>query len=470
MKRVALLLCLSPIAFAQDINLPHALSNNSVANADQVMSNFNTLRLDANSKNDRLTAIESLIVSNLRNLGIGGGLNQTVQTNNFNGNENTALGFDALRGNTDGYRNTAVGHNALFRNESGALNTAVGYRALEANTVFGNTAVGARSLHRNSTGTYNVAIGLSALSYNETGIGNVAVGSAALQLNTTGEQNVAIGNSSQSASSTGIRNSSVGHGSLLRNETGIGNSGLGWGALLSNVDGDYNTALGYLALNSLDTGSGNTAVGMEAFRYLESGTNNTALGYGAGADDLGSGTLENATAIGYNAKVDASNKVRIGNTAVTVIQGQVAFTSSSDARLKDRITPVSDGLALINDLNPVSYHRTNNSEPDIEMGLLAQEVEATLEKHGLGNSGMVHQPNEDAYMSLRYNDLLAPMIRAIQELDTQHQKEVASLREQLQSQQEELLALVQSQQEQMTMQQEQIAQLQRMVEHQFVAR
>ena len=148
---------------------------------------------------------------------------------------------------------------------------------------------------------------------------------------------------------------------------------------------------------------------------------------------------------------------------MTVIQGQVAYTSASDARLKDSITPVSGGLALVNDLNPVSYHRTNNPESDIEMGLLAQEVEATLEKHGLGNSGMVHQPTEDAYMSLRYNDLLAPMIRAIQELDDASEAkdaQIASLQKQLQSQQEELLALVQSQQEQ-------IAKLQKMVEHQF---
>ena len=143
---------------------------------------------------------------------------------------------------------------------------------------------------------------------------------------------------------------------------------------------------------------------------------------------------------------------------------------SSDARLKNSITPVSDGLALVNDLNPVRYQRTNNPESDIEMGLLAQEVEATLRKHGLGNSGMVHQPTEDSYMSLRYNDLLAPMIKAIQELDAQHKQEVASLQDQLQSQQEELLAIVQSQQEQMLLQQEQIAQLQQMVEHQFAAR
>ncbi len=97
------------------------------------------------------------------------------------------------------------------------------------------------------------------------------------------------------------------------------------------------------------------------------------------------------------------------------------------------------------------------------MGLLAQEVEATLRKHGLGNSGMVHQPTEDSYMSLRYNDLLAPMIKAIQELDDASEakdEQIAALEQRLKFQQEELLAIVQSQHEQ-------IAQLQRMVEHQF---
>ena len=76
------------------------------------------------------------------------------------------------------------------------------------------------------------------------------------------------------------------------------------------------------------------------------------------------------------------------------------------------------------------------------------------------------------------------MIRAIQELDSQHatgvtkkDEQIALLKrqltdqsQQLKSQQEELLAVVQSQQEQMAMQQEQIAQLQRVVEHQFASR
>ena len=99
------------------------------------------------------------------------------------------------------------------------------------------------------------------------------------------------------------------------------------------------------------------------------------------------------------------------------------------------------------------------------MGLLAQEVEEVLATHGLSNSGMVHQASEDAYRSVRYNDLLAPMIKAIQELDDASEAkdaQIAALHEQLQSQQEALIALVQSQQEQ-------IAQLRQMVEHQFVS-
>lgn len=69
-------------------------------------------------------------------------------------------------------------------------------------------------------------------------------------------------------------------------------------------------------------------------------------------------------------------------------------------------------------------------------------------------------------MSLRYNDLLAPMIKAIQELDEKNQ----ALAAQLKSQQKELLAIVQSHQEEMSLQQERLTQLQQMVEHQFVAR
>ena len=340
---------------------------------------------------------------------------------------NTALGEGALSNNTeDGQDNTASGHQALNSNTEGYANTASGAFALYSNTTgYENTASGSNALYSNTTGFENTASGSNALYSNTEGYYNTASGSNALYSNTWGRENTASG----------------------------------YEALFSNTTGNLNTAVGYSALTRNTTGQGNTAVGFSALSTNTTGQYNTAVGSGANvAPDL-----QNATAIGYNAFVNASDKVRIGNTEVTVIEGQVPFTSSSDARLKDTITPVSGGLALINDLNPVSYHRKNNAHGDIEMGLLAQEVAATLEKHGLADSGMVHQPSEDAYMSLRYNDLLAPMIKAIQELDDASMakdEQIALLEQKLVTQQEELLAIVQSQQEQ-------IAQLQRMVEQQF---
>lgn len=47
------------------------------------------------------------------------------------------------------------------------------------------------------------------------------------------------------------------------------------------------------------------------------GSMNTAVGYMANVSATG---LSNATVIGANATVNASNKVRIGNTNVTVIE------------------------------------------------------------------------------------------------------------------------------------------------------
>ena len=65
------------------------------------------------------------------------------------------------------------------------------------------------------------------------------------------------------------------------------------------------------------------------------GNFNTASGV---ATNVSAGNLTNATAIGNFAIVNASNKVRLGNTAVTVIEGQVAFTSSSDKTKKENFS------------------------------------------------------------------------------------------------------------------------------------
>jgi trimeric autotransporter adhesin len=80
------------------------------------------------------------------------------------------------------------------------------------------------------------------------------------------------------------------------------------------------------------TGTENLFAGNQSGSTNTTGGQHTILGYFA--DVSSAGNLQNATAIGYNTIVNASNKVRLGNAAVTVIEGQVAYTNASDKRLK----------------------------------------------------------------------------------------------------------------------------------------
>jgi hypothetical protein len=217
-----------------------------------------------------------------------------------------------------------------------------------------------------------------------------------------------------------------------------------------------------------------TSIGGGGISLTTNGTTNETIlvtnSQGASAEsielDSVAGGITLSAGYGITLNSGLGDILAYGNILATGSVTADAVINSSDARLKEAVSSVGVGLGLINDLNPVRYHRINNPESDIEMGLMAQEVEATLAKHGLGNSGMVVQPDDKGYLYLRYNDLLAPMIKAIQELDDASEakdEEIASLQQKLESQQEELLAIVQ-------IQQEQIAQLQKLVEHQFASK
>jgi hypothetical protein len=154
-----------------------------------------------------------------------------------------------------------------------------------------------------------------------------------------------------------------------------------------------------------------TALGLSA---SAGAAESTAIGVNASADGL------NSTALGNGAEAASNNKVRIGNTFVTVIEGQVPFSNSSDRRLKEDIEASSLGLNFINDLRPVQYRRISNPESGVEFGLIAQELLEALNNSNVADSSMVSVPENDGMMSVRYNDLLAPLISAVQEISEQN--------------------------------------------------
>jgi len=285
-----------------------------------------------------------------------------------------------------------------------------------------NTAIGDSALYSNTTGGYNAANGFYALRLNTTGNGNTANGGEALYSNTTGSVNTANGNNA-----------------LYSNTTGSANTANGRAALFFNTTGYYNTATGFAALYTNTTGYENTATGVAALYDNTTGNRNTALGYNA---DVSSNNLSNATALGNNATVSASNRVRIGNSSVSRIGGQVAWTNLSDGRIKENVQEAVPGLSFISQLRPVTYTLNTRKQDEITMqampdsikekrmlsdkeylksssivrtGFIAQEVEAAAEKVGFDFDGVSAPENETDLYGIRYAEFVVPLVKAMQE-------------------------------------------------------
>lgn len=353
-------------------------------------------------------------------------------------------------------QNAGFGHLALngLASVSGTRNTAVGCSSLVSNTSgTANSGIGCQSLYYNTSGTYNTAVGDFSAGNNTFGHQNVAIGSSALQYNTTGSYNVAIGMMALRYCPASDQQVAVGYQAMYNTTTGIYNHGIGFQALYSNTTGGKNTGNGYKALYSNTSGANNTADGYCSLYSNFTGSCNTGLGYNS---NVSSGALNNGTAIGCNAIVNASNKIRFGDAAVTVVEGPVNYTIS-DGRFKSNISANDvKGLEFIQKLRPVVYNfeaqkfdafLTHNMPDSVkalrakadfatatairQSGFIAQEVEQAAKAIGYDFNG-VHVPeNENDNYSLAYSAFTVPLVKAVQEQQQMIEdlrKELADLR------------------------------------------
>ena len=263
------------------------------------------------------------------------------------GNDNTAVGFYALR-NVDGSYNVAIGSQAMLAYTFGAnetrrawYNVAVGYQALkEISGGEQNVAVGFQALADGCVdGSHNVVIGSKAGrtlgacadwgaasrntfvgghagEYGSGGLRNgVALGYEAGQY-MIAAGNVAIGYKSMrlGGSVIGASTPSVTIGNLageMMSDGSGGNVAVGGSALQMCISGCYNVAVGTGALSSLAgeviypwNSSNNVAVGRGALQSATKAMNNTIIGTLAGGR-LGDGSGN--VAIGYEAMWGATN-------------------------------------------------------------------------------------------------------------------------------------------------------------------
>jgi hypothetical protein len=359
---------------------------------------------------------------------------------------NSFFGAYSGQSTTTGDGNTAAGLNALRYNTTGSYNIAVGVNALRSNTVgMENVANGKDALYSNTTGNGNTATGYSSLNANTGGSDNTANGYTALPANTTGDRNVALGLQALYNNTTGSNNTA--NAGLYYNISGSYNCSFGTGSLCSRL-GSYSSAFGYEAL----------------YVYAPSDCSDSyssALGARAGTIDLPSCLgAPNTTSLGSGARVTASNQVRIGNSAVTSIGGQVAWSVLSDGRFKRDIKSNVAGLDFIKQLNPVSYTLDQNAfdkflstlgsilaqraasrtAPRRQVGFIAQEVESVINRSDFVFSGVEKPQNERDPYTIRYSEFVVPLVKAVQELSATidaRTKQIARLKDALRKYQDD---------------------------------
>jgi hypothetical protein len=210
-------------------------------------------------------------------------------TNTFTGNQTvdgnlSATGFVSGSG-------FQIGSNLFDYGSFTSENAFTGFAGNAATTGQGNTGTGVGALASISSGTVNTAIGYLSLTSETTGSENTALGYEALQNATTPSWNTAVGLSALAFDTTGGSNTAVGSAALVFNNTGSNNSGIGIYA-------------GYAFPNL--TGSNDTFLG--AFTSPGSAT-----------------SINNATAIGANAEVTASNSLVLGS--INGVNGATASTN-----------------------------------------------------------------------------------------------------------------------------------------------
>ena len=329
----------------------------------------------------------------------------------------TLIGFEAGKSITTALGNTYIGYKAGTLNTNGPYNTGIGHLALSNSTSgFYNTALGYAAGENNITGNYNISIGPFAGRMNISGIYNICIGTNAGFTNTGSNGNVFIG---------------IDAGRFLTSSTEP-NVCIGYYAGRTMTVAANNVLAGKLAGFDITSGSGNLCLGNEAGDNITTGNNNVALGYLTSHTVT---TLSNTITLGYATSVAVSNKIRLGNSSITVIEGQVGYSFPSDGRFKEQVLEDIKGLDFIMKLRPVSYHfnrkkyskyigekltETDYSQLDSisqnrSIGFIAQEVEEAVIETNSTFDGLHKPQNESDTYSISYEAFVVPLVKAVQE-------------------------------------------------------
>jgi len=319
-----------------------------------------------------------------------------------------AIGCGALRLNTSGDDNIGIGANALCSNTSGYDNVAIGSSALCTNALrFGHVAIGKEASFTTSFGCHTVAIGYQANRSAVNATNSVAIGNKAMYFG--GSCNIAIGICTIVGSENTANNVAIGPFVMCGASFGTGNVGIGSCALCTTFNGNNNTA-----------------IGANAGRYIE-GSSNVMIGYNAGATPSASGSCCLIISNNVGALI-------FGDFSTNCIYngGDTAnWDVSSDCRIKESVTGITNALSTISNLNPISfdytsgYTATRNWDENKRVGnhgFLAQEFETVFPKYvGCTQGEIASGSTVSDFRSINTSHLVPILVKAIQELEARIQ-------------------------------------------------
>jgi hypothetical protein len=239
----------------------------------------------------------------------------------------------------------------------------------------------------------------------------------------------------------------IGHNSLRNNTSGTYNSVLG-----SFTGGNVTNGNGLCLIGGNNSGNmtsctNNTIIGVSSGVGITTQSNNTICGYFSDVRDNLNNSYANCSVLGANIRgiISGSNQVQLGDSATnTFVYGTVQ--TRSDSRDKTDIQDTQLGLNFIEKLKPRDF-RWDYRESYIETiinpetqeatvfhldkdgskkrtrkhhGLIAQEVKAVMDEMGIDFGGYQDHSFKGGAdrLTIGYEELIAPLIKAIQELSS----------------------------------------------------
>ena len=156
-------------------------------------------------------------------------------------------------------------------------------------------------------------------------------------------------------------------------------------------------------------------------------------------------TVANFVTVNNSINPLTTNSINVGGAANlwSTVYANSGTITSSDQRLKTNITPSNLGTNFISQLNPVSYKwlegaNVPNEDSTVTIrpgkrrfyGFLAQDVKQTLDDLSVNDFAgwvLTDTANPDSAQGLRYTEFVSPIIKSIQEINTDLSTTLASI-------------------------------------------